>query len=145
MYGMPSRVRLLYHGFRGQREALSIDRDLDLAITEFAPGSQKTKDKRVYTAIGFTGPLLPDPAWHPATDNPFPRRMWMARCDQCQLQSDQPSASCITVRNLTDSAIRHPLLDEAHPGIRVALYGLEHNYRSGDYTETQNTVFFVTT
>lgn len=82
MYGMPSRVRLLYHGFRG-REALSIDRDLDLAITEFAPGSQKTKDKRVYTAIGFTGPLLPDPAWHPATDNPFPRRMWMARCDQC--------------------------------------------------------------
>lgn len=82
MYGMPSRVRLLYHGFRG-REALSIDRDLDLAITEFAPGSQKTKDKRVYTAIGFTGPLLPDPEWHPATDNPFPRRMWMARCDQC--------------------------------------------------------------
>lgn len=82
MYGMPSRVRLLYHGFR-RREALSIDRDLDLAITEFAPGSQKTKDKRVYTAIGFTGPLLPDPTWHPATDNPFPRRMWMARCDQC--------------------------------------------------------------
>lgn len=82
MYGMPSRVRLLYHGFRG-REALSVDRDLDLAITEFAPGSQKTKDKRVYTAIGFTGPLLPDPAWHPAMDNPFPRRMWMARCDQC--------------------------------------------------------------
>jgi DEAD/DEAH box helicase domain-containing protein len=82
MYGMPSRVRLLYHGFR-RREALSIDRDLDLAITEFAPGSQKTKDKRVYTAIGFTCPLLPDPAWHPAADNPFPRRMWMARCDLC--------------------------------------------------------------
>lgn len=82
MYGMPSRVRLLYHGFRG-REALSIDRDLDLAITEFAPGSQKTKDKRVYTAIGFTCPLLPNPSWHPASDNPFPRRMWMARCDLC--------------------------------------------------------------
>jgi len=82
MYGMPSRVRLLYHGFR-RREALSIDRDLDLAITEFAPGSQKTKDKRVYTAIGFTRPLLPDPSWHPAADNPFSRRMWMARCDQC--------------------------------------------------------------
>ncbi|MGA2224795.1 MAG: DEAD/DEAH box helicase [Syntrophobacteraceae bacterium] len=82
MYGMPSRVRLLYHGFR-YRDALSIDRDLDLAITEFAPGSQKTKDKRVYTAIGFTCPLLPDPTWHPAADDPFPRRMWMARCDLC--------------------------------------------------------------
>lgn len=82
MYGMPSRVRQLYHGFRG-REALSIDRDLDLAITEFAPGSQKTKDKRVYTAIGFTCPLLPEPSWHPVSDNPFPRRMWMAKCDLC--------------------------------------------------------------
>lgn len=82
MYGMPSRVRLLYHGFR-YREALSIDRDLDLAITEFAPGSQKTKDKRVYTAIGFTCPLLPEPRWHPVANDPFPRRMWMARCDLC--------------------------------------------------------------
>ena len=82
MYGMPSRVRLLYHGFRG-REALSIDRDLDLAITEFAPGSQKTKDKRVYTAIGFTSPLLPDPSWHPASGNPFSQRRWMTRCDLC--------------------------------------------------------------
>ncbi len=82
MYGMPSRVRLLYHGFEG-RDAIAIDRDLDLAITEFAPGSQKTKDKRVYTSIGFTSPLLPDPSWHPVSNNPFPRRMWMARCGVC--------------------------------------------------------------
>ncbi|MBI4773309.1 MAG: DEAD/DEAH box helicase [Deltaproteobacteria bacterium] len=84
MYGMPSRVRLLYHGFRGH-DALSIDRDLDLAITEFAPGSQKTKDKRVYTAIGFTAPLINDPrgGWRPVDSNPFPRRMLMARCDLC--------------------------------------------------------------
>src|SRR5262249_20069984 len=57
MFGMPSRVRSLYNGIRGD-EALTIDRDLDLAITEFAPGSQKTKDKRVYTSIGFTAPFL---------------------------------------------------------------------------------------
>ena len=82
MYGMPSRVRLLYHGFR-QKRALSVDRDLDLAITEFAPGSQKTKDKRIYTAIGFTSSLLPEPSWHPASANPFSSRMWIARCGQC--------------------------------------------------------------
>lgn len=84
MYGMPSRVRHLYHYCRS-REARSIDRDLDLAITEFAPGSQKTKDKRVYTAIGFTAPLLKDPrgGWRPVDPNPFPRRMLMARCDLC--------------------------------------------------------------
>lgn len=82
MFGMPSRVRFLYHGFRNNK-AFSIDRDLDLAITEFAPGSQKTKDKRIYTAIGFTSQLLPDPSWHPVSDNPFPRRMWIAKCDLC--------------------------------------------------------------
>ena len=60
-------------------------------------------------------------------------------------QSDQSSASCITVRNLMDGAARHPFLDRAQPESMVALYGLEHNYRSGDYAETQNTIIFMTT
>src|SRR5207302_610240 len=38
MYGMPSRTRLLYHGINFKaREFKTIDRDLDLAVTEFAP------------------------------------------------------------------------------------------------------------
>ena len=53
MYGMPSQTTLLYHGYSG-RQIQSIDRNQDLAISEFAPGSQKTKDKRIYTSIGFT-------------------------------------------------------------------------------------------
>ena len=60
MYGMPSRTRLLYHtkeSHNGRHRLLSIDRELDLAISEFAPGSQKTKDKRIHRAIGFTPPL----------------------------------------------------------------------------------------
>ena len=56
MFGMPSRVRVLYHGLSGGVASV-IDRDLDLAITEFAPGSQRTKDKRVHRAIGFTAAL----------------------------------------------------------------------------------------
>ena len=57
MYGMPSRSRLLYHQLRGAKPS-TIDRDLDLAVTEFAPGSQRTKDKRIHQAIGFTAPLM---------------------------------------------------------------------------------------
>ena len=57
MFGMPSRVRLLYHGLR-REAALTIDRDIDLAVTEFAPGSERTKDKRIHRAIGFTSSLL---------------------------------------------------------------------------------------
>ena len=83
MYGMPSRVRLFYHGL-GRRNAFTTDRELDLAVTEFAPGSQKTKDKRIYQAIGFTAPLLPqNNRWYPSTDDPLSSRRWMTRCGQC--------------------------------------------------------------
>ena len=85
MFGMPSRVRNLFHGIRQTpRTALSIDRDLDLAITEFAPGSQKTKDKRVYTCIGFTAPyILEGNRLAPADSNPITWRRWMSRCERC--------------------------------------------------------------
>jgi DEAD/DEAH box helicase domain-containing protein len=102
MFGMPSRVRSLYNGIRGD-EALTIDRDLDLAITEFAPGSQKTKDKRIYTSIGFTAPLLhvSRRGWITASAIPLPYRRWIARCEQChytktsdQQPTDQSCPDC---------------------------------------------------
>jgi ATP-dependent helicase YprA (DUF1998 family) len=91
MYGMPSRVRNLYHRLT-QKDEGTIDRDLDLAITEFAPGAQKTKDKRIYTAIGFSAPYVrrknrPEPA----TDNPLPWRRWMARCSRCYYVITDPA------------------------------------------------------
>ncbi|RZN33523.1 MAG: DEAD/DEAH box helicase [Methanophagales archaeon ANME-1-THS] len=83
MYGMPTRTRLLYHRLSG-RDARTIDRDLELAITEFAPGAQKTKDKTVHTAIGFTAPLIPRRGgWQPTTPDPFAMRRWMVRCLNC--------------------------------------------------------------
>jgi len=62
MFGMPTRVKSLYHGIPkylddASIEISSIDRSQDLAIVEFAPGGQKTKDKHVYTSIGFTPEL----------------------------------------------------------------------------------------
>lgn len=83
MFGMPSRSRQLYHYARGQT-VHTIERELELAITEFAPGSQKTKDKRVYTAIGFTAPYIARGTnITPAQDSPFGWRSWIARCERC--------------------------------------------------------------
>ncbi len=98
MYGMPSRSRLLYHQLRGE-VASTIDRDLDLAVTEFAPGSQRTKDKRIHRAIGFTAPLMyRGRGWAPASLDPLPGRRWMARCERCHFTraSDQrhPDTTC---------------------------------------------------
>jgi hypothetical protein len=102
MYGMPSRVRDLYHGLQNPSQAgaesLGIDRDLDLAISEFAPGVQRTKDKRIYTAIGFTAPYIKGfEKWIlPAApkDNPLPWRRYMLFCEKCKYTSvsQQPPA-----------------------------------------------------
>lgn len=66
MYGMPTRVRQLYLGLRAESEERdtdydwsTMDRDLDMAVFEFAPGAVLTKDKRKHRVIGFTGGLLP--------------------------------------------------------------------------------------
>lgn len=59
MYGMPTRNRELYSGFiydeddKPEEKLSSVSRDIEMAITSFAPGAQITKDKRVITSIGF--------------------------------------------------------------------------------------------
>ena len=87
MFGMPSRVRELFHGLesRPRKRVFSIDRDLDLAITEFAPGSQRTKDKQIHEPVGFTAPVIVQGGrFKPANARPLGARRWMARCRVCQ-------------------------------------------------------------
>lgn len=61
MYGMPTRVRDLILGpadaETGSSDWDTVDRDLDIAIYEFAPGQSLIRDKRKHTAIGFTAPI----------------------------------------------------------------------------------------
>lgn len=57
MFGFPTRVRLLFtnvplRGFPWPPERGTVDRDLDIAISQFAPGSETVKDKKVYRAAG---------------------------------------------------------------------------------------------
>jgi len=113
MYGMPSRSRLLYHQLRAE-SASEIDRDLDLAITEFAPGSERTKDKRIHQPIGFTAPYLSRHGrWEPASDNPLPGRRWMERCERCHFTrtsdaepADSVCPECGCARDSTPTRFR---------------------------------------
>ena len=58
MYGMPSDTRNFYHGFDSERKRVrSMDRSSEMAISEFAPGSEKTKDKGKYRVEGLTLPM----------------------------------------------------------------------------------------
>ena len=56
MYGLPSDLRQFYHGTT-QDDVKSIDRSVEMSITEFAPGSEKTKDKGKYQVDGLTLPM----------------------------------------------------------------------------------------
>ena len=57
MYGFPTGIRLLYH--RQPRitnwppTSGVIDRDIEIAINQFAPGSETIKDKKIHTSIGI--------------------------------------------------------------------------------------------
>jgi hypothetical protein len=58
MYGMPTRVRLLYTRQQPEDDRISflaMDRDLDVAIQEFAPGKVLVQDKRRYFTVGYAG------------------------------------------------------------------------------------------
>jgi hypothetical protein len=92
MFGFPTRVRLLYT--RWPRPSASwppeggtVDRGLDVAISQFAPGSQTVKDKAVHTAVGVVdfapGPMVtPRSGLYPALPqgNSFPTGL----CEACQ-------------------------------------------------------------
>lgn len=58
MYGMPSDSRNFYHGFDYERSKVrSIDRSTEMAISEFAPGAEKTKDKGKYRVEAISIPI----------------------------------------------------------------------------------------
>jgi DEAD/DEAH box helicase domain-containing protein len=99
MFGMPTRVRNLYLQFSHQdREWQTVDRDLDLAIYEFAPGSTVVIDKQEHQCIGFTPDLAPPrPGSRPQVlsafdDDAFGRGFRMIECGGCRAWTSLPSA-----------------------------------------------------
>ena len=97
MYGMPTRVRQLYMGLKRdgrQRKWSKVDRDLDVAVYEFAPGSTIVLDKRNHLAVGFT-PDLSDPLRQtagsvvvPMQSTAFGQVFSLVQCGVCQAWTD---------------------------------------------------------
>lgn len=53
LYGFPTRLRPLYEGRPASRYETAITRPQDIAITQFSPGAQMIKDKKILTSVGF--------------------------------------------------------------------------------------------
>ena len=93
MLGMPTRVRDLYLELseedprKPDSGKKTINRDLDLAITEFAPGSRRVKDKQIFECNGFTPSLIwarrgGTGRWEPDGDA-FERTTKVLWCPEC--------------------------------------------------------------
>lgn len=98
MFGFPTRVRVLHTlwPFSARRllDGGSVDRDLDIAISQFAPGSQIVKDKAVHTAIGLvdlfpqgSGGIGVNAGFHPALNQPNQK---IGLCANCRAVIPQP-------------------------------------------------------
>ncbi len=94
MFGFPTRVRYLFHQYPASGnwppDKGVVDRDLDIAISQFAPGSETVKDKAIHTAIGVAdyymrgGQLVSDP-------DPLGPESEVGVCGHCQALDTLPS------------------------------------------------------
>lgn len=94
MYGMPTRTRNLYLDFKreeGDISPVTIQRDLDIAIYEFAPGAKLVQDKHEHISVGITPDLFLPPGGRgadPMTAVPFQKsaigeEFRLLRCPRC--------------------------------------------------------------
>jgi Lhr-like helicase len=97
MYGFPTRVRYLYLRKPSEIPASAvIDRDIEIAISEFAPGSTVVKDGELHTAVGVVSyvPAFPRPA--PVAE-PLGRETRVGMCSVCMhvdVDPDQDRVTC---------------------------------------------------
>ena len=96
MFGFPTRARYLYHRHPGRWPPSDVvDRDLELAISQFAPGAETVKERTIHTAIGVVRYL---PQGNRCVEDPDPLgpAYDIGLCGNCQhVETENPSAgSC---------------------------------------------------
>ncbi len=127
MFGFPTRVRLLYHEYPRVREGGwppergIVDREIDIAISQFAPGAQTVKDDELHTAVGVVdfrpsgGSVVTEP-------DPLGTTVPVGVCRLCQALVETPSATggcpyCSAARG--DGGYRAPVELTEPPGFNT--------------------------
>lgn len=130
MFGFPTRVRYLYHkrpapggGWPPQDV---IDRSLDLAISQFAPGSETVKEGLIQTAMGVVSYKRQG---NQAVESPDPLgpRIPIGMCRRCQ-SIDAASSPAISCQVCGALAPDYQLIDLSQPAGFRTFYGSERDY-----------------
>ena len=94
MFGFPTRTRFLHHKQpkRWPPRYGIIDRELDIAISQFAPGAQSIKDDKLHTAVGVVE-FVPERGGVTQAPNPFGESETVGICRRCQALVSEPQQS----------------------------------------------------
>jgi hypothetical protein len=99
MFGFPTRIRYLFHERPGGAYEWPpngvVDRELDIAISQFAPSSETVKDGVIHTAVGVVD-YQPQGNAVVEQPNPLGPPLPIGLCRQCQAvdASQNPAQAC---------------------------------------------------
>lgn len=114
MFGFPTRTRYLFHdqpirAYPWPPDDV-IDRELDIAISQFAPSAETVKDGLIHTSIGVVD-YRPQGNQRTEAANPLGPSIMVGVCSVCQaVDGTQPPASTCLVCGTTD---------QQDPGYRI--------------------------
>lgn len=126
MFGFPTRLRLLYHepprrhlGWPPERGV--VDRDLDIAISQFAPKAETVKDGLIHTSVGVVDYQLRGNEIR-EIPNPLGPPRSIGYCRSCQAvdDSEHPAEVCQVCRQASDDDSNYGVIQLSEPkGFRV--------------------------
>ena len=133
MFGFPTRVRLLYHDRPRRPHPWPpedvVDRELDIAISQFGPGAETVKDGLIHTSIGVVeyrpqgNSIIEDPG-------PLGPSITVGLCASCQAVDDSqpPSASCVVCGATPMQNPGYRVIDLAQPAGFRTWYGNSRDF-----------------
>lgn len=99
MFGFPTQVRYLFTrppgGSRPWPPPGAVDRELPLAVSEFAPGNEIVLDKRVHRSVGVVD-LRPGRGSAHAGEGPLGPLREVGLCDRCRNIDEEAKPACGT-------------------------------------------------
>ena len=132
MFGFPTRVRLLYHdppAVRPWPSDNTVDRDIDIAISQFAPMAETVKDGVIHTAVGVVD-YQPHGQNVVQAQNPLAPLIPVGICHRCQSVdgSNPPADSCPVCGATADDEPRYNVVNLSEPKGFRTWYGTSRDF-----------------
>lgn len=130
MFGFPTRVRNLHHKKpHGPELTDVIDRDIDIAISEWAPGGEVVKDKALHTSVGIVTYERIGGQWL-SGKNPDSDRLAIGICARCLSVDLRESEACPVCGAAAGDVGDYRVLPSCQP------LGFRTSYTAQDYDGT---------